>query len=239
MTDYVAAKPSQPNSRPDGVALHEESCTLYFLEFMRAWDEGDSLRDVEECKAEQYVAAAGEQAVRASTCWKSQVQRVYTLSFVFGVRGSVLCKTLSENLLALDVQVKRCDAIITQGVQTAITEARQVCLAHHELAKAVPKDKGHKVNADWTELLAGPCILSSGCHWWSGRASTMVGTKGGLEGALGTLDGRSGVAPRPPPLLMGRIDKAHRAGGAAPTLEFGRLGTAGSNSGSQWFPHHL
>lgn len=160
MTDYVAAKPSQPNSRPDGVALHEESCTLYFLEFMRAWDEGDSLRDVEECKAEQYVAAAGEQAVRASTCWKSQVQRVYTLSFVFGVRGSVLCKTLSENLLALDVQVKRCDAIITQGVQTAITEARQVCLAHHELAKAVPKVCGPYLRHQYTANGTCKCVLT-------------------------------------------------------------------------------
>eukprot|EP00961_Rhodomonas_salina_P117769 1584952-Rhodomonas_salina.2 len=58
----VAAKPSQPDSRQDGVAWHKESGTLYFLEFTRAWDEGDSLREAEACKGELYAAAA-EQAV--------------------------------------------------------------------------------------------------------------------------------------------------------------------------------
>eukprot|EP00961_Rhodomonas_salina_P005640 76571-Rhodomonas_salina.1 len=45
---------------------------------------------------------------------------------------------------------------------------------------------------------------------------------------------------------MGRIDNAHRAGGAAPTLAFGRPGTAGNDSGSvggspttsRLTPHH-
>eukprot|EP00961_Rhodomonas_salina_P174326 2350657-Rhodomonas_salina.1 len=147
-TDDVAAKPSQPDCRPDGVAWHEESCTLYFLEFTRAWDEGDSLKEAEARKAEQYKAA--EQAVRASARWKSQVRRVDTLPFVFGVQESVQYKTLRENLLGLDVQVKRCDTIITQGVCTAITEARQVCMAHRELAKTVRKACGQCLRNQYT-----------------------------------------------------------------------------------------
>lgn len=51
--------------------------------------------------------------------WKSQIRRVDTLPFVCRVWGSVLYKTLSKNLLELDVLVKQCDAIITKGVQTA------------------------------------------------------------------------------------------------------------------------
>eukprot|EP00961_Rhodomonas_salina_P168819 2274978-Rhodomonas_salina.1 len=41
----------QPDWRPDGVAWHEASGTLYFLEFMLAWDENDSLLSAEERKA--------------------------------------------------------------------------------------------------------------------------------------------------------------------------------------------
>eukprot|EP00961_Rhodomonas_salina_P021844 294098-Rhodomonas_salina.1 len=83
-------------------------------------------------------------------------------------------------------------------------------------------DSGDKTE---TELCTGLCILFSGSHWWSGRASTMVGL-------LGTLDERLWVAPRPSPQLMDRTDSMYRAGGAAPTLALGRTGTAGSDSGS-------
>eukprot|EP00961_Rhodomonas_salina_P044682 600281-Rhodomonas_salina.1 len=47
----------QPDRRPDGIAWHELSWTLYFLEFTRVWDDGDSLQRAEERKAAQYLAA--------------------------------------------------------------------------------------------------------------------------------------------------------------------------------------
>eukprot|EP00961_Rhodomonas_salina_P289466 3911678-Rhodomonas_salina.1 len=81
--DDIAASPNQPDRRPDGVAWHADSGTLFFLEFTRAWDEGDSLLEAEARKAEQYLVA--ERAVRASPAWKSKVNKVDTLPFVFGV----------------------------------------------------------------------------------------------------------------------------------------------------------
>lgn len=138
----------QPDRRPDGVAWHEASGTLYFLEFTRAWDEDDSLQVAEERKAEQYVQA--EQAVRRGPTWRSRVRSVDTLPFVFGVRGSVRHKTLRENLLALDVKDKQCDKVIAQGIRAAITEARQVCVAHKELAKSAPKAFGPHLRHQYT-----------------------------------------------------------------------------------------
>eukprot|EP00961_Rhodomonas_salina_P049143 659593-Rhodomonas_salina.2 len=140
--DDAAASPNQPDHLPNGVAWHADSETLFFLEFTRAWDEGDSLSKAEARKAEQYRAA--ERAVRASPDWKSKVSKVDTLPFVFGVQGSVRHKTLHENLLTLDINLedKMCDNIITLGIRAAITEALQVCVAHKELAKTAPKAFG-------------------------------------------------------------------------------------------------
>ena len=136
----LEVKPRQPDRRPDGVAWHADTGTLYFLEFTRAWDEGDSLRTAEERKAEQYAAA--ETAVKSSAAWKSSVRHVDTLPFVFGVRGSVRHQTLRENLLALDLKASQCDRVIAQGIRATITEARQLCVAHRELAKTAPRPFG-------------------------------------------------------------------------------------------------
>eukprot|EP00961_Rhodomonas_salina_P092320 1242390-Rhodomonas_salina.1 len=98
--DYLQGPTKQPDRRPDGVAWHEQSGSLYFLEFTRAWDDSDSLQVAEDCKAERYEAA--EAATRRSAQWNSKIQSVDTLPFVFCVLGSVQYKTLRENLLALD-----------------------------------------------------------------------------------------------------------------------------------------
>eukprot|EP00961_Rhodomonas_salina_P282434 3816385-Rhodomonas_salina.1 len=44
--------------------------------------------------------------------------------------------------MVLDVKPKQCDRLIAMGIRAAITEARQVCTARHELAKEVPKSFG-------------------------------------------------------------------------------------------------
>eukprot|EP00961_Rhodomonas_salina_P021845 294098-Rhodomonas_salina.2 len=49
---------------------------------------------------------------------------------------------LRENLLTLDVKDKQCDKVIIQGIQAAITEEHQVCVAHKELVKSAPKAFG-------------------------------------------------------------------------------------------------
>ena len=144
----LAGKVKQPDRRPDGVAWHEPSGSLYFLEFTRAWDDGDSLQRAEERKAEQYSCA--EQAIRNSAAWRSKVRSVDTLPFVFGVRGSVRHKTLRENLLVMDVKPRQCGGIILRGIRAAITEARQVCVAHKELAKTAPKTFGPHTRHQYT-----------------------------------------------------------------------------------------
>ena len=79
------------------------------------------------------------------------MRSVDTLPFVYGVRGSVRYQTLRENLLALDVKAKQCDKVIIQGIRAAITEARQVCVAHKELAKSAPKAFGPHQRHQYTK----------------------------------------------------------------------------------------
>lgn len=64
-SDNLWGPTKQPVRLPDCVAWHELSWTLYFLEFTRAWDEGDSLQVANDLKAEQYAAA--EEATQCST----------------------------------------------------------------------------------------------------------------------------------------------------------------------------
>lgn len=138
----------QRRRRPDGVAWNASTGSLYFLEFTRAWDEGENMEAAESTKQDQYLKA--ESAIRRSQEWKHRVLHVDTLPFVFGVRGSVNHATLRGNLTQLNVPDKQCDAVIACGIRAAVTEARQVCVAWRELRKTIPTAMGPYRRQDYT-----------------------------------------------------------------------------------------
>eukprot|EP00961_Rhodomonas_salina_P078572 1056524-Rhodomonas_salina.1 len=112
----------------------------------------------------------------------------------------------------MDVKPRQCDGIILRGIRAAITEARQVCVAHKELAKTAPKAFGPHARHQYTArgsrkrtLLVppkparrGPPVAERsgmGDYYCRVRMRAAQGT----VGASGTPSDRRRVALRPPP----------------------------------------
>ena len=134
--------------QPDGVAWHAATKKLYLLEFTRAMDHSHNLKDAQDRKGQQYLAAmkAFRLHQRRNRTW-SERATIATLPFIYGVRGSVLEKECSAHLTTLGVlKHAHRQTILTRGVHAAVqglynmklarTAAMEVWLSKQQAAQA-------------------------------------------------------------------------------------------------------
>jgi len=113
----------------------EKEQQLYFLEFARSMDQGDSLMASVQRKGHQYDAAVAaiEHGQHTAAGRATPVRVVDTIPLVCGVRGSVDYDNLAMHLIPF--LLKKKDKVLAAGVRAAVegveamTDARQAALA--------------------------------------------------------------------------------------------------------------
>ena len=128
--------------RPDGVAFNEMEGTVVFLEFTRAMDNPDNIKEALARKGRQYATAmrALERAQRRSATKHSTPIRVVTTApLIFGVRGTVLINEARAALMPIGLTEGQLKRVLAAGVRAAITAASEMCTARSEALKSLPK----------------------------------------------------------------------------------------------------
>eukprot|EP00286_Rhodomonas_abbreviata_P014032 CAMPEP_0181341274 /NCGR_PEP_ID=MMETSP1101-20121128/30314_1 /TAXON_ID=46948 /ORGANISM="Rhodomonas abbreviata, Strain Caron Lab Isolate" /LENGTH=354 /DNA_ID=CAMNT_0023452523 /DNA_START=536 /DNA_END=1601 /DNA_ORIENTATION=+ len=131
---WASSREARKQNDADPMESSEKEQQLYFLEFARSMDQGDSLMASVQRKGHQYDAAVAaiEHGQHTAAGRATPVRVVDTIPLVCGVRGSVDYDNLAMHLIPF--LLKKKDKVLAAGVRAAVegveamTDARQAAL---------------------------------------------------------------------------------------------------------------